>query len=187
MAIADLARRRMRTLDHGIKMAPFVGAERTVVLGSGRERRGERTMTEEGHLRWGRAPICTRPSSSRLFALGCWRCSACHSQSVFSCCCSLWLVVFIVVSYLLRRHVDVHVVASAHSARHEKKFAFYSSLRVPPYRRPKWRSSFCCDLQSLFVFLYMLALRAPDRGVSAWKVRTGRSVSNPSPKSMTSF
>jgi len=32
-----------------------------------------------------------------------------------------------------------------------------------------------------------MALRAPDRRVSAWKVRAGRSVSSPWPESVTSF
>jgi len=39
---------------------------------------------------------------------------------------------------------------------------------------------FCGCLRRLLSFCY-LALRAPDRGVSAWKVRAGRSVSSPWP------
>ena len=41
-------------------------------------------------------------------------------------------------------------------------------------------------LRRLLSFYY-LALRAPDRGVPAWKVRAGRSVSSPWPESMASF
>ena len=41
--------------------------------------------------------------------------------------------------------------------------------------------AFCGGLRRLFSFYY-LELRAPDRGVSAWKVRAGWSVSSPWPE-----
>ena len=45
---------------------------------------------------------------------------------------------------------------------------------------------FCGGLRRLLSFYY-LELRAPDRGVSAWKVREGRSVSSPWPESAASL